>query len=97
MTATTRAAAEPLDLAVARECPADVLVVLRAMRTALYAALYPRADGSRHDRNCFNRKPNSSPTPCSPACRYATGAYLLAEDLTADEAPVPAREMGRVG
>lgn len=55
-------------------------IVIHALRVALHAALYPRADGSRHDRNCREARVNSVRYACSDACEYATGALLLAED-----------------
>jgi hypothetical protein len=57
--------------------------LIHALHTALYGALKPRADGSRHHLNCINRHVNAIPRPCSPACEYATGALLLAEDWEA--------------
>lgn len=60
--------------------PAPAAVVIAALHRALYAALVPKRDGSRHHRSCLNRTVNASPTPCSEACRYAVGACLLAED-----------------
>lgn len=66
---------------VEEERPAPAHVVIAALHRALYAALVPRADGSRHDRGCINRHVNAIPRACSPACEYATGALLLAEEL----------------
>ncbi len=57
--------------------------VIRALHKALYGALVPKRDGSRHHRACLNRTVNASPTECSPACGYAVGTLLLAEDWAA--------------
>jgi hypothetical protein len=61
-------------------------VVIRALHKALYLALVPKRDGSRHHRSCLNRTVNASPTPCSPSCDYAVGALLLAEDWESEQA-----------
>ncbi len=81
MTAGTHAGGLALT-AEARTAPASA--VIPALHRALYAALYPRADGSRHDRNCINRHVNAVARSCSDACRYATAAVLLAEDWETD-------------
>lgn len=57
--------------------------LIHVLHTALYGALVPKRDGTRHHRSCLNRHVNASVTPCSPACEYAVGAALLAEDWEA--------------
>ncbi len=52
--------------------------LIRALHRALYLALVPKRDGSRHHRSCLNRTVNASPTACSDACLYVNGACLLA-------------------
>jgi hypothetical protein len=69
--------------------------LIEALHTALYGALKLRADGSRHHLNCINRHVNAIPRPCSPACEYATGALLLAEDFEAAHAPARRPAAGR--
>lgn len=65
--------------AIAATVPSEHLLI-RALHRALYTALVPKRDGSRHHRACLNRTVNASPTACSDACEYAVGALLLAED-----------------
>ena len=70
-------------------CPAEARLI-RALHRALFLALVPKRDGSRHDRNCREARVNSVRYPCSDVCAFATGALLLAQDWEsehADEAP----------
>jgi len=60
--------------------PVEASDVIAALHKALYGALVPKRDGTRHHRACLNRTVNASPTECSRACDYAHGALLLAED-----------------
>jgi hypothetical protein len=69
--------------------------LIHALHTALYGALVPKRDGTRHHRSCLNRTVNASPTECSPACGYAVGACLLAEDFEDGLFEATAPEPGR--
>jgi hypothetical protein len=63
--------------------------LIRALHKALYLALVPKRDGTRHHANCINRHVNASPQPCSRKCDIATGALLLAEDWSEQEGGEP--------
>ncbi len=76
-----------------RADPAGASDVIQALHKALYGALVPKRDGTRHHRSCLNRTVNASPTECSEACWYAVGALLLAEDF-ADEQQRSQRRAG---
>ena len=72
--------------------------LIRALHKALYLALVPKRDGSRHHRSCLNRTVNASPTACSDACLYVNGACLLAEDWEQEQAePVVQLRLEAVG
>ena len=55
-------------------------IVIRALHRALYLALVPKRDGTRHHRACREAQVNSRWYGCSDACHFANGALLLAED-----------------
>jgi hypothetical protein len=89
-----RATARQLALLPAASPTAEQLI--HALHAALYGALVPKRDGTRHHRSCLNRTVNASVTPCSDACRYAVGACLLAEDW-AESHPRPRPDRRRGG
>jgi hypothetical protein len=89
-----RVAARQLALLPAASPTAEQLI--HALHAALYGALVPKRDGTRHHRSCLNRTVNASVTPCSDPCLYANGALLLAEDY-ADSHPRPRPDRRRGG
>ncbi len=72
--------------------PSDTRLI-HALHRALYLALVPKRDGTRHHRSCLNRTVNASPTPCSPSCDYAVGALLLAEDWCDEQVDEQPRQL----
>jgi hypothetical protein len=77
---TAARAAEGHQLALLPAASPTAAQLINALHVALYGALKPRSDGSRHHLNCINRHVNAIPRPCSPTCEHITGVLLLAED-----------------
>ena len=106
---TRRAAAEPLDLAVARECPTAPGEIITALEYGLFKAMRRRASGIWHLRTCLGSQVTAIPVECSRDCQRTQIALAWAQlwlsrnvvpkpsqpGLWADEAPGPARGMGR--
>lgn len=75
--------------------PPSEPALIRVLHQALYDALEPKPDGTRHHWACRNRHVNASVTPCSDRCQFANGAALLAEDYaTSHPRPRPDRRRG---